>query len=74
MSESVTVVQCSVVEFDGERDFGPRDFVVVPRVGETVELWRDLEQEVVAKVVEVRHVEFDAEAGGDIVLYVEVAK
>lgn len=71
--DTVTVVHVSVLEYDGERDFGSHDFAALPRVGETIELWVS-GQETVAKVEEVRHVEFHPESGGDTILYVTVKK
>lgn len=72
MADEVTVVQATVLEYDGERDFGTRCFVVLPRAGETIELWKG--GDLVARVEEVRHIEFDPELGGDVVLYVSVKR
>lgn len=72
MSEVDRVVyQCTVLEYDGENDYGVHDFLVVPRRGDTLELWRTDTEDRLFRVVEVRHVEFDENDGGDTVLYVE---
>jgi hypothetical protein len=64
-------IACFIVEFDGDTEWGTHEFTVLPRRGDVIELWLDPENELIAKVEEVRHMEVDPETRvSDIKLFV----